>query len=135
MKYTVLLALLISGIANAGTYIPTATAVAHAGNVSSDKAQYSVTDGIMTVSGMVSVGSDDYAELTKVRISLPVSSNLENANDCHGNITEDNFFNVGIVKADPDNDAVIISYKAYAFDETFSIITDIHYTFKCEVKE
>lgn len=135
MKYNILVALLISSTAHAGTYTPNATAVAHAGNVSSDKAQYSVTDGIVTVSGKVSVGSDDYAELTKVRISLPVSSNLENVNDCHGNMTEDNFFNVGVVNADPDNDAVIISYKAYASDETFSIITDIHYTFKCEVKE
>jgi hypothetical protein len=125
----------VSASASAGTYTPSVTAVQHAGNLSSEKAQYTVQDGIVRVTGKVSVGSDDYAELTKVRISLPVSSALTEASDCHGNMTEDNFFNVGVVNADPDNDAVIISYKAYASDETFSIITDIHYSFSCEVKE
>lgn len=129
------LALLLPVLASAGTYTPTASDVAHSGNLSSEKAQYTQADGIVHVAGAVTLGSDSTEELTKVRISLPVSSDLEAANDCHGTLGEAQYYNVGSVEANAANDAVVISLSASIADGSFSQPIHVFFSFDCEVKE
>lgn len=133
---TIILILLLASNAFAATYTPTVTSVAHAGNLSANKAQYYTADSgnIVEISGSMTVGSDSSEELTKIRVTLPLSSNLTSVQDCHGTVGEAEFFNTGSVEADPANDAVVVKFLSSRSDETFSYTMDLNFKVTCEVK-
>lgn len=118
------------------TYTPTITNVQHAGNLSANKAQYFTADSgnIVQITGSVQVGSDSSEELTKIRVTLPLSSALTGTQDCHGTIGEAEFFNTGSVEADAANDALTLKFLSSRSDETFGYVMELNFTATCEVK-
>lgn len=133
-KLVLVAALLVPALSQASVYTPTVTNVAHAGNLSASKAQHSRANNVMRVSGSVTVASDSGTELTQVRVSLPIASNLTDVEDCHGVLGEAANFNTGAVKADPATDSVIIEFLASVSDASFSYPLKVNFTFDCEVK-
>lgn len=125
---------LISIITYADTYTPTVTNVAHAGSPTASKAQYSQKDNIVHIAGSITVGPDSWEELTKVRITLPVTSNLTDVEDCHGVLGEAEYYNTGSVEADPTNDAFIIKFRASVSDELNSFALKVNFQVDCEIK-
>lgn len=68
----------------AGTYTPTLTNVANLDGSTAYSCQYMRVDTVVTVSGQVEVNPTLAATSTQLGISLPVASNLANANECAG---------------------------------------------------
>lgn len=138
MKTVILIAILLvlTPSAFAATYTPTITNVQHAGNLSANKAQYFTADSgnIVQVTGSIQVGSDSSEEITKIRVTLPVSSALTSAADCHGTIGEAEFFNTGSIEADAANDAITLKFLSSRSDETFSYVMELNFVATCEVK-
>lgn len=67
----------------AGTYTPTLTGVANVAASTPYSCQYARVGSVVTVSGRVDV-DPTAATTTQLGISLPVASNLANANECAG---------------------------------------------------
>jgi hypothetical protein len=133
--FAALVAIFVAAPALAGTYTPTATAVAHAQVNSVSVAKYYSVDGIVHIAGKLNLASDDNFALTKVRLSLPVSSALTSADDCHGVLGESENFNVGTVSADAANDEIEISFMSSLSAIDFSLPLDVKFTVDCEIKE
>lgn len=134
-KFIVALAIMLPALSHAGTYTPTATDVAHASTSSVAVAKYYVTDGIVHIAGSITVASDDSMNLTEVLLTLPVSSALTNADDCHGTLGEAEYYNTGSVSADAASDKLKLKFLASISDISFAIPLEIKFSVDCEVKE
>lgn len=67
-----------------GTYTPTLTNVANLSASTAYSCQYQRVADVVTVSGRVDVDPTAAAAATQLGLSLPIASNLANANECAG---------------------------------------------------
>jgi hypothetical protein len=67
-----------------GTYTPTLTNIANLDSVTGYEAQYMRVGNTVTVSGEIDVDPTLAATATRIGISLPISSNFSNTQNCGG---------------------------------------------------
>lgn len=117
---------------NSGTYTPTATNVSNCAAITMDGAQWLRVGNIVTVSGRAQITPTAGATLTRLRITLPVSSNFTDSStnvECIGTVgvVSASADNAGIIQADTTNDQAQIHFYSVG---TGANIVHFHFTYR-----
>lgn len=115
---------------DSGTYTPSATNVANVSSSSPQTARWVRVGDQVTVYGRISIDPITTATSTRVRVSLPVASNLGSSNDlagvCVGDLSDES---AGHIVADTANDEAIIEaypvsilQHTYAYSYSYTVI-------------
>lgn len=119
-----------------GEYTPTATAVLNVAAATPSPAQWTRVGDVVTVSGQITVQVyANGATLTRLRLSLPVASNLVNFSDATGvGIMDDNIYGSPGFRgrADAPTDTIYWDYYSQAANTTNAF--NAHYTAQYRVR-
>ena len=110
---------------DASTYTPTLTNVANLDGSTTYPAQYMRIGNVVTVSGQVDIDPTAATVSTQLGISLPIASNIANANECAGTAVSSNTISeAGAILGDPTNNRAQLTFLT-----TSTVNHPMYYTF------
>lgn len=112
----------------AGTYTPTATAIANVDSVTPETAYYIRIGDNIIVHGSIEIDSTTGSVLTRVRITLPVASAFTVITDLAGMCSQSTDNTVGAVRAETTNDEAEIRITP-----TSTVARTYYYTFQYKI--
>lgn len=100
---------------SSGVYTPTATGVTNMGTASPFSSQYMRVGNTVTVSGKVNVDPTSASTLTRLRLTLPIASDIQNDEDVAGimqcfDAANNAFQETGVVRGDGTNNEAFLEF-------------------------
>jgi hypothetical protein len=112
-----------------GTYTPTLTQVANVSAQTAYLCQWIRVGNVVTVTGKVDIDPTTTLTLTQLGVSLPIASNIANAQNCAGTFSASGVVNQGAVLGDATNDRGELDFtptdvtnQSYYFTFTYTVL-------------